>query len=53
MEFLGPLLSNPLLEVYVSAVVDLSVQIMLYVKFMLPAELIKLNEKYTLNGVKT
>jgi hypothetical protein len=60
MELLGPLVSNPLLDAYVCAMVDYNVQVMLYMKFIWPSEVMKLNEdleqfmgQFSLNGLKS
>jgi hypothetical protein len=60
MELIGPLLSNPLLDAYVCALIDHNIRIMLYMKFMWPAELLKANDelgeflgRFSLNGIKS
>ena len=59
MELLGPLANNPLLEAYIGALIDHNVRILLYMKFMWPAELMKANDEvgqfmsqFSLNGIK-
>lgn len=47
LELLRTLLSNPLIEAYLSAQVDLNVQILLYMKFMLPAEFLKAIDQWS------
>jgi hypothetical protein len=47
LEFLRLLLSNPLIETYLRVTVDLNIQILLYMKFMMPAELMKASDNFS------
>ena len=58
-EFLGPLASNPLLDAYLCSVIDYSVYMILYMKFIWPADMMKANDElgeflshFSLNGIK-
>jgi hypothetical protein len=60
MELLGPLANNSFADAYIGAIVDYNVQLMLYMKFIWPSEVMKLNadleqfmEQFSLNGLKS
>ena len=60
MELLGPLVNNSFTEAYIGGIVDYNVQLMLYMKFIWPSEVMKLNQdleqfmgQFSLNGLKS
>ena len=60
MELLGPLANNSFTEAYIGGIVDYNVQLMLYMKFIWPSEVIKLNQdleqfigQFSLSGLRS
>jgi hypothetical protein len=53
-------ISNPILDAYLCSLIDYNIYLMLYMKFMWPAEVMKANDElgqfmsqFTLNGIRS